>query len=67
MVHRLICDVGVDQRVNQILDSKAKIMKLLSDTSELAQLSEESVSDKPFVQQKKVLAEERSRLGISAA
>jgi SNF2 family DNA or RNA helicase len=67
MVHRLICDVGVDQRVNQILDSKAKIMKLLSDTSELAQLSEESVSDKPFLQQKKVLAEERSRLGISAA
>ena len=67
MVHRLVCDVGVDQRVNQILDSKAKIMKLLSDTSELAQLSEESVSDKPFLQQKKVLAEERLRLGVKSA
>jgi hypothetical protein len=67
MVHRLVCDVGVDQRVNQILDSKAKIMKLLSDTSELAQLSEESVSDKPFLQQKKVLAEERLRLGVKTA
>jgi hypothetical protein len=53
--------------VNQILDSKAKIMKLLSDTSELAQLSEESVSDKPFLQQKKVLAEERLRLGVKSA
>lgn len=65
MVHRLICEEGADQRVNQILDSKAKIMKLLSATSELSMMSEESISDKPFVQQRKVLAEERSRLGIN--